>query len=1321
MGNKFIFSKTSAFSLIFLMLFSLFSVGVRAQDAVDIGAGADETTRIGFVFNEEYDAGWLKPDSRFYFFDFTHTPGEALAEAKLMADKGNLEAYQKAIDNFNGAIAEEKDAVEEISLQGVTIDTIESNEGALELQDAQVKLLTYEDYIKEEIESVLNEKAEEGEITREEVKDVIDESVEGIADFGFRVEERRLDLVDEVKANSGVSEIEVEIRYQDSANNIYKDVYGGQSQRISRTKEVLGLKVEITKLKEELKQAEESGDTETINVVENLLSLAGSHGVKCLGADEKDLDIVGFGHLSVAEKLVSDAEKLFNKELDVSELAIPLEDLYPRPYVEIKEEIIEEAEDAKEFLENDYEDLKGRYANDPRLLAVIDREKIEAEKIKNVGENVDGGIIEKLVEGFEADGLGEGEINEEIDKIWISEKNIIEGEDFIPPGLYGVETKNDEKSKEGGPNPEIRAELEIVNRIDENGLINREIVGVSEIADLHVVVEGGIVQEFNYKGDRGVEWSAGKSGYSYTTKLSTIPYIVLYTAPEGGDTFEPNNLFYTGDEKYSYPTEDGRTVIYTATGYEITDADGKVVEENAYVGRDKFVVLGSSENGGYGGTIDFEPDGLVVTNVDGAATKWQATPELIATIEDEAGEEDKVVTYYNPVSGKVLVSDVAPHEEIVYDGTNYVYNYGGVEWKYGSEEEAWTSELGAIPVVRAPAPIGLENEGEEGITTIAGAKYIYNPATYSWTLPDGRGFTPSVNNRYSPDLRNVGYWDANGEFYSSDGFVVRDSYSGTEWSYDPEGTWKSSDGIYNPKEGTITKSDGKVVRMEDVTRDGSGCWGCYKASSGEWTGVSYAGYSGNYVYDPARSTYAYVNPNDNYYSGYKPGDTYSDFTGVNWFMDFKGVWKDSGERTFTGDDGKQYSYDSSKGWVDENGNPTSAPTLNGAPALQPGSVYSYAAPVRYDFRDSFAVAEANKNFNYYDKSTGGVYNLPTGIGPNQEGVDYSQYKVNRPQGWSNELGEGYFDNSGKWTSAPGSGMYGPAGTYDSFGSVARTYAGNYYATGSADADAMARVAGYSDAGAAAAAMGYGGYSGYSSQGNWVPDQSNPNGGYYVGGSPSGYVAPGSYGGGAAGQYSWSLGPDGTTWVGTDSSGNTITGSQYASQQAAGTSGSTGYMPPSSGGYYDSSGAYVVSGSGTYTGTTSGSYTGGYPSGSYYDSSGSSAYGGSVTYGGSPESGGSYSGSYSGSGGSYTGGTSGGESGGTYSGSTSGGTTSGSSTSSGSTSGSTSGSSSGGEGGSTGGSTGGESGGGGTTGGVIADENIKIDNWFMRFWKKWFGS
>ncbi|MEK6792384.1 MAG: hypothetical protein AABX95_01040, partial [Nanoarchaeota archaeon] len=60
MGNKFIFSKTSAFSLIFLMLFSLFSVGVRAQDAVDIGAGADETTRIGFVFNEEYDAGWLK-------------------------------------------------------------------------------------------------------------------------------------------------------------------------------------------------------------------------------------------------------------------------------------------------------------------------------------------------------------------------------------------------------------------------------------------------------------------------------------------------------------------------------------------------------------------------------------------------------------------------------------------------------------------------------------------------------------------------------------------------------------------------------------------------------------------------------------------------------------------------------------------------------------------------------------------------------------------------------------------------------------------------------------------------------------------------------------------------------------------------------------------------------------------------------------------------------------------------------------------------------------------------------------------------------------
>ena len=1260
--------------LIFLVFVSVFSVGVYAQDVSD-----NPTTTVTF----DPDVAGVTPDRWYYpFIDWTHSPEESLAEAGLMAESGDYDAYQKAVENFNEEV--EKERVTDVFFEGVTIGSIASNEEVQRLLGVQENLLNYRYYINE-IKSVFETQIEEGAIERDVAEDAIDEANTGVADVGAGVEEQRLILIDEIETNSDVSRIEAEIKFEDVA----RDIYGGRFEEISRINDIQEARDKIVALRREADDLEEAGDEEKASQVRALVELGESHLTNCLHADENDLNFAADSHLRVVEDLVLNAERFIDNNEIVFEgvdsgsviYRNPETGLIVGPSVEdIRNEINGEKEETAKLIDEDYyEKLKEKYAGEPGRLKTIIDERARAVKIEGLGKSLyEEGVMDKWIRELTDEGLSEEERQVEIGKRWSDERRALYGEDYVPIGLYDI--KNKDVSKEGGPNPEIIGigRIEFVDEVDENGNIVKKVVGWWDGAFADVGVAGGVVQNYKYTDfENGYKYSFGPNGYSYETRAGIIG-VVSYIVPDGEKSFRPENLFNNGDEKYSYSTEDGKTVTYTSTGVLTIDSEGNV-EEQVYGGQDKFVVVGSSENGGYGGTVDFEPDGYVVTNVDGEATKWQATPELTVVDSETEGEENKIITYYNDVDGKVFVNDVAPHEGIVFGGDGkYSYNYGGIDWIYNSEENVWTSELGAIPVKGAPAPIGSEDKGS--VRTSEGI-YVYDKLTDSWSLPTGEKFTVPPNMRYNPDITRGGYWGVKGEFYpfSGDEFAVKDSYSQKDWSFDiGTNTWKSSNDIYNPKDGTITKPDGTVIGPENrpAGQGSDGCYGCYSDSSGQMRVSNYAGYGGNHVYDPIRNTYFYVSPRDSYYGGFKPGDIQSDYLRRQWVMDSNGVWvdKESAETGIT--------------------------------------KYNYATPVTNYY--NFAVS--SKNFNYFDPETGAVYDLPSRIGPNQEGVDYSQYKVKNPQGYDSSLGEGYFNNDGNWVSVPGSRMYGPAGTAYDYGVVAALNAYSVPVGGfTDDMNKAAQAQGFADAAAQAAYYSSGSsyssgapvgtsvvYNGetytVTSDKGWTlngaavaPPPGQPSSavysgtsgsyGYYSGASSSSASGGGYYNNGVWQQYTLEQATAAAQVAAGSYYGGYVGSSGYYSYPAFGSPGSAGYMPPS-GGYYDSSGNWQSSSSGTDS--CMNNACGGYNSPEAYAAatSGSSYTG---TYSGSGDSGAYiYSGSSTGDSGSYS-------------------------------------APSGDSGSSTGGSTGGDGGGGGTPA-VIAEEDAQLQsgNWIINLWKKFTG-
>ena len=375
-------------SLFFISFFS-FPV-VFAQESTDV-EGTD-ATRVTF----SSDVAGITPDSFWYFFDFFHTPEEVMHEAGLMALEGNVEATRIALENFAEEIESQRNSVEEISVEGINVESFQSDPGLHELYETQVDLLNYQLYV-DSINSVLIEKVDDTESAV--AKELVELAENSISYVGVAVEERTATAIEVAAENSGVPTIEADFAFEGAINEVANERYpeiSGRFQEIADINDIQELKIKINELRTQISELEEteSDDTE-LTAAKELLQMAESHGVYCLHAEESDLGITADIHFDAAENFLNNAEKLLEGEVEITDIEEELEHSRTLTQEEIQDEIQSERDDATVFAEQ-YERLQEEYADDPVKLAVLNAEDERLQKVEQLGKQLyENGVMEK--------------------------------------------------------------------------------------------------------------------------------------------------------------------------------------------------------------------------------------------------------------------------------------------------------------------------------------------------------------------------------------------------------------------------------------------------------------------------------------------------------------------------------------------------------------------------------------------------------------------------------------------------------------------------------------------------------------------------------------------------------------------------------------------------------------------------------------------------------------------------------------------------------------------------------------------------------------
>src|SRR3989344_925129 len=715
MVNKFIFSKVNSVFLISLLFLSFFSVGVYAQDSTknadpdiseeDGGSlfscatafcaeGYDCVEGVGCVPDENYvapvvfskDIAGVTPDSFWYFLDFFHTSKEAMGEMGLMAENGDYESYLEALENFDEAVSEETNSLEGVSLDGVTLESLESNEhdGAQTLEDIQVNVLEYVEYLNA-IEETLEGQVDNGVITKTQAENLVEGLDEIVNEIGSVVEERTQELIDVVADNNGVSKAEVELVYDDN----FQNQYGSRFDEISSIQDFLQLETKIDELEQEITQREADGDTDGVAEVRNLLELARSHGESCLNSEEGNLEVGGVNHINAGENIVDNVEDWLNGEFGDEDESYKLMPVWPPiGEVEIRDQIEDDKEDAERFSNEDYyNSFKEKYADSPEKLAYIEQEKERAGRVQELTTKLsDEGVLDKWFEELRAEGLSEEEVIAAVHEKFVDEYEVIDGH-YEVPGLYvlpGDDGRPDVEweitSIEGGPSPEVIGigRIEIIETIDpETGEVKKEIFGWWDSdgdgkgENVDVVKEGGgFAFGVPYELPSGEIVTYSSIGYTITTEAGVT---INIDYPEGYTPSSDYEYVY-GDETYAFVTEEGDEVSFSPTGYEIEHVEsGETLVEEAYVQEAVVFADGSS--------LDNEPTGYVLNNNDGKAYVYAYNPDT--------------QSYTDTTTGMVFVPPTsASHiQRTAYDSITgtYKYSYNGVVWSTAADG-TWTSE-----------------------------------------------------------------------------------------------------------------------------------------------------------------------------------------------------------------------------------------------------------------------------------------------------------------------------------------------------------------------------------------------------------------------------------------------------------------------------------------------------------------------------------------------------------------------------------------------------------------------------------------------------
>ncbi len=928
--------KHLSFLLIFILFISTFSVGVYAEEH-----NADTETPVTF----STDVAGITPDSFWYFLDFTHTTEETIHEMGLMAEAGDYDSYRQALENFNEEVAEEAATLESASLEGVTLEAIESDshEGANTVVETQINVLTYEEYA-DAIEEIFETQVESGDASEEEVEELIQDLNAPVNTLGGEVEHATQELYDTAGDNSGVSEQEVVLVYED---NIREQV-GDRFNEISSIQNVVELDAKIAELEQEIANRETEGDTEGVAEVRSLLDLARSHGENCLNSEENNFDIEGVNHINAGEDIVNNVESYINGELSEEEYQKFITLYSPPAEEDIREEIEDNNEDATRFIEN-YEGLKEKYSSDLEKLAYIEQEKTRSERVQELTEKLsDEGVIDNWFEEFATEGLGEGEIAEKVYERWVDRYELINGH-YTPPGtivLPGDDAETETQGEETIGEEIPIGRIERVERIDaETGKVIIEYVGFRDgefIEHENLEEGGGFALGVPYEYD-GVAYTYGVAGYS----VEADGVVYTYSYPTEG--YNPADYYNYGDEVTTFTTENGDVITYSATGYEIKSSEGDVISEDAYTVETVTFADGSS--------LDNEATGFVFNDNEGKAYVYSYNTEIRS--------------YSDTTTGKVYVppTPTSHTESTVYDSTTgvYKYNYAGVEWTTDGSG-TWTSAAGQrVSLSTVPAPVGYENVGTW--TTPSGKIWTYDSSTNKWTeTTSGSSYVPAPNNWYRYEERTGRYIDNYGKRFDSSG--GESSYI-TPWSYNSASRqWVSSEtgDTYDPSTGIITHPDRTTFTETENTGEPP-CYGCYygggQGTSGPYT-YTYD-YGSHYERTP-QGSYSYYNSRGDYIGPSSTTDAYGNI----WSRNDDGSWSSSTGQTYSpggyytgagsytgaaigtivvGDDGQTYTVTNDRGWTDSQGNAVSPPIVGGM--QQPssavgGGYYGYTGGGGYD-------------------------------------------------------------------------------------------------------------------------------------------------------------------------------------------------------------------------------------------------------------------------------------------------------------------------------------------------------------------------------------
>ena len=838
--------KTFVFVATIFLLVSLFSAGNYAQEQTADAEGVSFSS----------DIAGITPDSFWYFLDFTHTAEEAIHEAGLMAEAGDYSSYLKAFENFNEEIIKETTTIESASLDGVTIENFETHEGAQTLETTQINLLTYEEYA-DAIEEILQAQVESGGMTETQAETAVEDLNEDINDAGSVVEERTQELIHETAANSDVSDAEVELVFED---NIREQV-GDRFEEIASIDDVLELEVKIAELRAEADRLKEEGDLEQATAVERLLTLAESHGENCLNSEENNLETEGFNHLNAAENLVDNVERFLEGDIELADKDMPV--FFTEE--DIRNEIADDKESADKLIEN-YESLKEKYADNPERLSYIEEEKERAEQVQKLSQKLyDGGVINNWFEELRAGGLSEDEVIAEVHERFVGEYEVLNGH-YEPPGLY-VLPGDEKQGTEEEPEAEVIGigKIEVVETIDpETGEVKKEIIGWRDGVPVQEIDEGGgFAYDVSYTDPfTGNTYSFGSDSYNIITEAGVTH---TFDYPEGYIPSPQYNYNY-GDEAFTFTTESGDAIIYSATGYEVRDQE----TEEALAGE---AYTQEAVNFADGSSIDNEPTGFVFNDNDGEAIIYSYNPEF--------------GTYQDIANGKVYVPPTsASHTKgAVYDpvGNTYKYNYGGVEWS-SSGDGRWISSTGEqVNLPTTPAPVGYEGRGT--YETSSGKYWVYDSTANKWTETTTQdSYVVAPNNQYRYDEEGSRYVDSHGNWFDSAG----EGAGGTPWSYDTSSNqWVSSEtgDKYDPSSGIITHPDGTVYSSGEGN-EGPPCYGCYNQGGEGTSGPRNLAQEGGHYEQTPGGGYSYYSSTE----GYQGPTVTTDSQGNTWTRGTDGTW-----------------------------------------------------------------------------------------------------------------------------------------------------------------------------------------------------------------------------------------------------------------------------------------------------------------------------------------------------------------------------------------------------------------------------------------------